>query len=126
MQEVRFREEDLAYMRGMTSSSGAQVFDDDFLKWLKADGNFGGINLYAIPEGRVVHPNIPLTMVVGPLGQAQLLETRLLNELNYQTLIATKAARIHQAGRGGLMMEFGARRAHGTAAIAGARARHTA
>jgi nicotinate phosphoribosyltransferase len=122
MQAVRFRNEDLDYMRRMTTSSGSRIFEDDFLKWLKEYGNFDALNLYAIPEGRVVHPSVPLTMVIGPLGQGQLLETQLLNQLNYQTLIATKAARIHQAGRGGLMLEFGARRAHGAAALAGARA----
>ena len=54
----------------------------------------------AIPEGRVVHPNVPLTVVQGPLAMAQILETSLLNHLNYQTLIATKAARIRESGRG--------------------------
>ncbi|MDQ7025620.1 MAG: nicotinate phosphoribosyltransferase [Anaerolineae bacterium] len=122
MQEAHFRDQDLDYMRGMTSRNGNRIFEEDFLAWLKDNGNFSALNLYAIPEGRVVHPSVPLTMVVGPLGQGQLLETQLLNQLNYQTLIATKAARIHQAGRGGLMMEFGARRAHGSAALAGARA----
>lgn len=122
MQQVQFRDEDIAYLRGMTGSTGEQTFDDDFLKWLKENGNFNSLTIHAIPEGRVVHPDVPLTTVQGMLAQAQLLETRLLNMLNYQTLIATKAARIHQAGRGGLLLEFGARRAHGDAANAGARA----
>ena len=76
----------------------------------------------AIPEGRVVHPNVPLTVVQGPLAMAQILETSLLNQLNFQTLIATKAARIHEIGRGQVMMEFGLRRAHGKGGNAGARA----
>jgi nicotinate phosphoribosyltransferase len=76
----------------------------------------------AIPEGRVVHPNVPLTVVQGPLAMAQILETSLLNHLNYQTLIATKAARIHESGRHRLLMEFGLRRAQERGANAGARA----
>jgi nicotinate phosphoribosyltransferase len=122
MQTAHFRKEDIEYLRGMKGSSGKAIFDSGFLKWLNEGGNFKGLSISAIPEGRVVHPNVPLTTVIGSLAQAQLIETYLLNQLNYQTLIATKAARIHQAGRGGLMMEFGARRAHSSAALAGARA----
>ena len=76
----------------------------------------------AIPEGRVVHPNVPLAVVTGPLAAAQILETSLLNHLNYQTLIATKAARIRESGRGQLVIEFGTRRGHGKGVTAGARA----
>ena len=76
----------------------------------------------AVPEGRVVHPNVPLAVVTGPLAVGQILETSLLNHLNYQTLIATKAARIHESGRGQLVIEFGARRGHGKGVTAGARA----
>lgn len=122
IQDVRFREEELAFLRGMTGRNGNQIFADDFLSWLEANGHFSKLTIHAIPEGRVVHPNVPLVTVQGPLAQAQLLETYLLNTLNYQTLIATKASRIHQAGRGGLLLEFGARRAQGAAALAGARA----
>jgi len=75
----------------------------------------------AVPEGRVVHPNVPLTVVQGPLAMAQILETALLNHLNYQTLIATKASRIHSSTRGQLLLEFGLRRAHDRGANAGAR-----
>ena len=67
----------------------------------------------AVPEGRVVHPNVPLAVVKGPLAVAQILETSLLNHLNYQTLIATKAARMRESGRGQLILEFGLRRGHG-------------
>ena len=122
MQSVRFRDEDIAYMRSMKGRTGEQTFDEDFLAWLQENGYFSGLSIRSIPEGRVIHPNVPITTVQGPLAQAQLLETRLLNVLNYQTLIATKAARIHQVGRGGLLMEFGARRAQDSAALAGARA----
>jgi nicotinate phosphoribosyltransferase len=92
------------------------------LAWLRKNGDFSGISLQAIPEGRVVHPNEPITVVQGPLAMAQILETSLLNHLNFQILIATKAARIREIGRGQVMMEFGLRRGHGTGAIAGARA----
>lgn len=122
MKTARFRDEEIDLLRRMIGSHGERIFADDFLEWLREYGNFSGLTLHAIPEGRVVHPNVPLTIIQGPLAQAQLLETYLLNTLNYQTLIATKAGRIHQAGRGGLLLEFGARRAQGSAALAGARA----
>ena len=120
--EAHFREEDIAYLRGQTGQTGEPIFAEDFLDWLAANGTFDALRMRAIPEGRVVHPNVPLTVVQGPLAVAQLLETSLLNHLNYQTLIATKAARIHQSGRGQLLLEFGLRRAQGKAANAGARA----
>jgi nicotinate phosphoribosyltransferase len=122
MAEARFRDEDIEYLRGQKGRTGSRVFADDFLAWLRGNGDFGGITMRAIPEGRVVHPNVPLTVVQGPLAMAQILETSLLNHLNYQTLIATKAARIHDSGRRQLLLEFGLRRAHGKGANAGARA----
>jgi len=122
MQEAHFRDEDLAYLRGQTSRTGERLFHDDFLAWLRENGTFDGITLQAIPEGRVVHPTVPLTVVQGPLVMAQILETPLLNHLNYPTLIATKAARIHESGRGRLLLEFGLRRAQEKGANAGARA----
>jgi nicotinate phosphoribosyltransferase len=122
MQEAHVRDEDIAYLRGQTGRAGSPVFGDDFLGWLRRNGAFGGLTMRAIPEGRVVHPNVPLTVVQGPLAMAQILETSLLNHLNYQTLIATKAARIHESGRGRLLLEFGLRRGHEKGANAGARA----
>jgi len=122
MQSVRFRPEDAAYLRGQTGRAGTPVFADDFLAWLQQMGDFEGIAMRAIPEGRVVHPNVPLTVVQGPLAMAQILETSLLNHLNYQTLIATKAARIHESGRRRLLLEFGLRRGQDKGANAGARA----
>ncbi len=122
MEQARFGDAEINAMRELTGRSGEQTFRDDFLDWLQQNGHFGDLTIQAIPEGRVVHPNVPLTTVRGPLAMAQILETRLLNELNFQTLIATKAARIHQAGRGKLLLEFGARRAQEKAALAGARA----
>jgi nicotinate phosphoribosyltransferase len=120
--EAHFRDEDIDFLRSQLSRVKTPLFSEDFLTWLRKNGDFNGISLQAIPEGRVVHPNIPLTVVQGPLAMAQILETSLLNHLNFQTLIATKAARIHEAGRGQLLLEFGLRRGHDQGANAGARA----
>ena len=120
--ESRFRIEEIDYLRTIKSKNGTQLFDSDFLSWLGKHGDFGSISLRAIPEGRVVHPNTPLTVVQGPILMAQILETSLLNHLNYQTLIATKAARMRETGRGQIMMEFGLRRGHDRGANAGTRA----
>jgi nicotinate phosphoribosyltransferase len=122
IKDAYFRSEDLDYLRGLKSNDDLQLFGDDFLDWLNRNGNFDGITMRAIPEGRVVHPHTPLTVVQGPVAMAQILETPLLNQLNYQTLIATKAARIREIGRGQLLMEFGLRRAHERGAISGTRA----
>lgn len=122
MQQVSFGEEEAAVLRTHKTRTGAQMFGEDFLTWMKQNGNFSTISMRAIPEGRVVHPNEPLTVVVGPMAIAQILETSLLNHLNFQILIATKAARLREASRGQLIMEFGLRRAQERGGIAGARA----
>lgn len=122
MEQARFREDDIEYLRSQKGRTGERIFADDFLEWLEINGNFAGLTLRAIPEGRVVHPNVPLVVVQGPLAMAQVLETSLLNHLNYQTLIATKAARIRLGGRGRLLLEFGLRRGPEKGANAGARA----
>ncbi len=122
MAEAAVTPRDLDFLRAQQSSTGQRLFDDAFLGWLGRNGTFDGITMQAIPEGRVVHPNVPLTVVQGPLAIAQILETPLLNQLNYQILIATKAAQIRESGRGQLMLEFGMRRGPGKGANAGARA----
>ena len=122
MQGVHFRQEDINFLRAQLGRTGERKFGDDFLGWLQDNGTFDGITMRAVPEGRVVHPQVPLTVVQGPLAMAQILETPLLNHLNFQTLIATKAARIREAGRGQLLLEFGMRRAQEKSANAGARA----
>jgi nicotinate phosphoribosyltransferase len=122
MSEAHFRDQDIAYLRSQKTRTGQPMFGEDFLAWLRQNGDFSGISLWSIPEGRVVHPDVPLTIVRGPLALAQLLETSLLNHMNFQTLIATKAARIREIGRGQLMLEFGLRRGQGKGANAGARA----
>ncbi len=122
MQEAHFTDADTEYLRGQTGRTGASLFESDFLDWLQENGSFDGITIHAIPEGRVVHPNVPLVSVQGVLAMAQILETSLLNHLNYQTLIATKASRIRESGRHRPLLEFGLRRAPGKGANEGARA----
>jgi nicotinate phosphoribosyltransferase len=122
MEAARFTADDRAFLQAQTGSTGEPLFQADFLDWLQTNGNFEALTLRAIPEGRVVHPHVPLTTVQGPLALAQILETPLLNKLNYTTLIATKAARVSQAGRGRPLLEFGMRRGHERGVNAGARA----
>jgi len=122
LDEAVFKEDEIEYLRSQKGSTGEQLFKDDFLSWLENDFNAKAISLYGIPEGRVVHPNVPIHVVEGPLAIGQIIETGLLNTLNYQILIATKAARIKQSTRGELLMEFGLRRAQGLGAIQGTRA----
>lgn len=120
--KLRFTEADLDYLASQTTPDGRPRFATDFLAWLATDGHFSGLSIKAIPEGRVVHPNVPLTVVQGPLAMAQLVETLLLNQLNFQTLIATKASRVAEAARGRPVLEFGLRRAPGDGADAATRA----
>jgi len=122
MRQAHFGDEELSLLRRSRSRSGKPLFDTDFLSWLKAHGTFEEITLQAVPEGRVVHPNTPLAVVRGPFAMAQILETPLLNHLNYPTLVATKAARVKQAARGAVVMDFGMRRGHERGVNAGTRA----
>lgn len=112
---------EMEWLGTLTGRAGNRLFEDDFLRWLERHGSFESLTLRAVPEGRVVHPNTPVAVVDGPLAAAQLAESALLNHLNYQTLVATKAARIRDAARGGTVLEFGLRRAHERGANAGAR-----
>lgn len=122
MKEARFGEIEIASLRHITRSTGEPLFAEDFLAWLRDSGEFSAISMWAVPEGRVVHPVAPLMIIQGPLAMAQVLETALLNQMNYQTLVATKAARLRDSARGQPVLEFGLRRAQERAAIAGARA----
>jgi len=88
-----------------------RMFPDDFLDYMKTF-RFTG-DLYAVPEGRAVFPKTPMVVVKAPIAEAQFIETALLNIMNFQTLIATKASRIYRAAEYGNVIEFGARRAHG-------------
>jgi nicotinate phosphoribosyltransferase len=116
-----FSEEDREYLSTLTGNDNKPLFDAGFLSFL---GELElSVDVDAIPEGTVVFPQEPLIRVKGPLVQCQLLETALLNIINFQTLIATKAARVCQATRGEPVLEFGLRRAQGIdGAIAASRA----
>lgn len=112
---LRFGEEEITYLRGLN------LFDEEFLSYLK-DFRFTG-DISAVKEGTVVFPQEPILTVKAPLAEAQLIETALLNIIDHQTLIATKAAKVCYAAQGGKVMEFGLRRAQGPdAGTDGARA----
>lgn len=105
IENLHFAPEDISYLRSLG------IFDADFLNYLSTF-RFSG-DIYAIPEGTVVFPREPLLKVVAPIMEAQLIETAILNILNHQSLIATKAARVCYAAKGDSVMEFGLRRAQG-------------
>lgn len=112
---LKFSKEKIDYLRSL------KIFSEDFLNYLK-NFRFTG-DIYAILEGAVVFPNEPLIRVTAPLPEAQFIESALLNIMNHQTLIATKAARLCMVTQGDSVIDFGLRRAHGPdAAIYGARA----
>ncbi|MBD3627253.1 nicotinate phosphoribosyltransferase [Cyclobacterium sp.] len=118
---MKFTDQDLAYLADMTDAKGNREFDPEFITYLK-NLTFS-CDVDAVEEGEVVFPNMPIVRVKGPLIQCQLLETPLLNIINFQTLIATKAARIVLAANGDPVMEFGLRRAQGIdGALAASRA----
>ena len=108
---LKFSQEDLAYLSRLESGNGRLLFSQDFLEYLSLLKFSCQID--AVEEGCVVFPQEPLVRVQGPLLQCQLLESILLNIINFQTLIATSAARLVQATRGDPVFEFGLRRAQG-------------
>jgi len=108
--------DDIDYLRSLG------IFSPEALEQLVSAAKFTG-DIWAVPEGTVVFPNEPLIRVVGPIPEAQILETTMLALVGHQTLIATKGARMCLATRGAPVIDFGTRRAHGvTAALYGARA----
>lgn len=105
IENLHFDDDDINYLRSL------HIFDEDFLAYL-ADFHFSG-DIYAVPEGSVIFPREPLIKVIAPIMEAQLIETAILNIMNHQCLIATKAARVCYAAAGDGVMEFGLRRAQG-------------
>jgi nicotinate phosphoribosyltransferase len=115
LEEFAFSEEEIDWL------AQAEHFRLDFLQWLKSVRFTGDVN--AMPEGTVFFPNEPILQIIAPLPEAQLVETRLINLLNFQTAVASKAARSVLVAPGKLLVEFGLRRAHGAdAALMAARA----
>ena len=115
IEDLHFEEEDLDYLRSLN------LFDEGFLDVLRSFRFTGDIQ--AVPEGTIVFSGEPLIRVTAPIFEAQLIETALLNIINHQTIIATKASRVANAAHGDIVMEFGLRRAQGPdAGIYGARA----
>ncbi len=119
VEQAHFTEEELEWLAQQPN------FPRDFIDFL-ADWRFRG-ELYAPPEGTVLFPQEPLLRVVAPLVEAQLLESRLINLLHYETLIASKAARCRLAAPNKQLVDFGMRRAHGAeAALLAARSTYIA
>ncbi len=111
VEHYRFAEDDLGFLATQRGADGAPLFERGFLdalRTLEVD-----VDVDAVPEGTVVFPQEPLVRVSGPVIPCMLLETALLNLVNFQTLVATKAARVCLAARGDRVIEFGLRRAQG-------------
>lgn len=111
IQNFGFSKKDLRYLGTMAGNDGKPLFEEGFLEYL---ANLKlTCDIEAIPEGTVVFPNEPLVRVRGPILQCQLLETPLLNLINFESLIATKAARLRLVVESDTLLEFGLRRAQG-------------
>lgn len=111
LREFRFSDEDLGYLAGLKGNDGGRLLEPGFLDYLR--GLRLSIDVDAIPEGTAVFAHEPLLRIRGPILQCQLLETPLLNMINFATLVATKSARICEAAAGMPVIEFGLRRAQG-------------
>lgn len=111
LEELRFEEDDLRYLASLKSQGEKPLFEKPFIDFLK-DFSFS-CDIDAMEEGSLVFPHEPFLRVKGPIWQAQMLESPLLNLLNFQTLIATKSARICLAASPDPVIEFGMRRAQG-------------
>jgi len=119
IENLNFTKEDVEYLRKQ------KLFDEEFLKYL-LDFKFTG-DIYAFKEGSIMFPNEPVVTVKAKLIEAQIIETFLLQTINHQSLIATKASRIKFAAQGKKVLEMGARRAHGeSSSILGSRAAYIA
>lgn len=116
----RFSRSDIDYLAGLTAPKGGGLFSKEFLEYLS--GMELELDIDAVPEGTIVFPHEPIVRVMGPIMQCQMIETALLNAINFQTLIATKAARVCQAAGTAPVAEFGLRRAQGLGGIWASRA----
>lgn len=106
-----FEDEDIAYLSSINAPGGGPMFKPEFLEYLR--GHHLDLTIYAVPEGDIVFPREPMVRVQGPLIDCQLIETALLNLVNFQTLVATKTARVVKAAEGHPVSDFGLRRAQG-------------
>lgn len=111
VKNFHFSDEALSYLSSLEAPQGGALFTREFLGFLK-DLELD-VDIYAVPEGDLIFPREPLVRVEGPIIQCQLLETALLNLVNFQTLVATKTARVVQAAQGRPVSDFGLRRAQG-------------
>lgn len=111
LERFRFSDDDVEYLATIPGNDGRPIFEMAFLDYLRRMKL--SIHVDAIPEGTMVFPHQPLLRVTGPIVQCQLLETALLNILNFQTLIATKASRVARVAGNDPVLEFGLRRAQG-------------
>ena len=111
LNNFKFSDDDLNYLSSVKNREGNAMFESKFLDYLR--GMTFTCDVDAMGEGTVVFPHEPMIRVKGPVIQAQLIETPLLNIINFQSLIATKAARVNLAAKGDPVIEFGLRRAHG-------------
>lgn len=111
LENFHFDASDLAYLESLQNIDGTPLFDPHFFNYL-ANLKFA-CDIDAMPEGSVVFPHEPLLRIQGPIIQCQILESPLLNLINFPTLIATKAARMCIAAKGDPVLEFGLRRAQG-------------
>ncbi len=111
LQNFRVTAADIAYLQTLNGNDGQPLFSEDFLSAISEMKI--SVDIDAISEGTVVFAHEPLLRVTGPLWQCQWIESALLNIINFQTLIATKAARVHDAAQGESVLEFGLRRAQG-------------
>ena len=109
--DFHFAPDDIDYLRTLRDARGGRLFDPAFLDYLATLRFTGDVD--AVPEGTAVFPREPMLRVRAPILQAQLLETALLNLVNFPTLIATKAARMAGAAGGDPVLDFGLRKAHG-------------
>ncbi|MDY0318091.1 MAG: nicotinate phosphoribosyltransferase [Candidatus Izemoplasmatales bacterium] len=119
IESLKFTEDDITFLKKKN------IFSEGFLEYLK-NFKFTG-DIYSFKEGSVIFPNEPIMTIKAKLIEAQIIETFLLQTINHQSLIATKAARIKQAAKGRIVLEMGARRAHGaSSSVLGARSAYIA